>query len=83
MKNLKFPIDFTFKITTLSNDFIAKDADENVVAYVKQKMFKFKEAVDVFQDDSKQLLGYKISADKWIDFSAAYSISNRSLRKVL
>lgn len=76
MKDLKFPIDFTFKITTLSNDFIAKDADENVVAYVKQKMFKLKEAIEVFQDESKQDLGYRINADKWIDFSAAYSISN-------
>ncbi|MCK4635903.1 MAG: hypothetical protein KAT32_03490 [Candidatus Moranbacteria bacterium] len=76
MKGLKFPIDFTFKITTLSNDFIAKDTDENVVVYVKQKKFKFKESVEVFQDTSKQTLSYKIKADKWIDFSAAYSISN-------
>ncbi len=76
MKNLQFPIDFTFKITTFSNDFVAEDASGNVVAYVKQKMFKFKEEIEVFQDDSKQNLGYKINADQWFDFSAAYSISN-------
>lgn len=78
MKNLQFPVDFTFKITTLSNDFIAKDASGNVVAYVKQKMFKFKEAIEVFQDTSKQVLSYKINADRWLDFSAAYSITNAS-----
>ncbi len=76
MKNLQFPIDFTFKITTFSNDFVAEDASGNVVAYVKQKMFKFKEKIEVFHDTSKQTLGYEINADKWIDFSAAYSISN-------
>jgi uncharacterized protein YxjI len=41
MKNLQFPLQFSFKISTLSNDFTVKDANGVTVSYIKQKMFKF------------------------------------------
>lgn len=73
MQDLQFPIRFSFKITTLSNDFTATDASGKVVAYVKQKMFKFKEDIQIFDSESKTKLNYRIKADRWLDFSAAYS----------
>ncbi len=73
MKELQFPIQFKFKVTTFSNDFVATDALGNSVAYVKQKMFKLKEDISVFDDESQTSLAYKIKADRWLDFSAAYS----------
>jgi len=73
MKDLVFPIKFRFQITTLSNDFIAKDANDTTFAYVKQKMFKFKEDISVYNDKSKSKVNFKIKADRWLDFSAAYS----------
>jgi len=76
MQDFQFPIDFTFNIGTLSNDFTAVDARQKTVAYVKQKLFKFKEDVSVFEDESKTKVLYKIKADKWIDFSACYSFSD-------
>ncbi len=76
MKNLKFPIKLVFNISTLSNDFTAKDVDGTTIAYVKQKMFKLKEAIDVFDNEQKKLVNYRIKSDKWIDFSAAYSFTN-------
>lgn len=76
MSGLQFPIDFTFKISTLANDFTATDANGNVIAYVRQKMFKFKEAIEIFSDESRSQVIYTINADKWIDFSAAYSFKN-------
>ena len=42
MQDFNFPLDFTFNIGTLANDFTAVDASNKTVAYVKQKMFKFK-----------------------------------------
>ena len=78
MQDYKFPLDFKFHIGTLSNDFSAVDANGNMVAYVKQKLFKFKEAVGVYQNDSKTNLLYNIKADRWIDFSACYSFSDPS-----
>lgn len=76
MQDFKFPIDFTFNIGTFSNDFTAVDANQKTVAYVKQKLFKFKEDVSIFENESKAKVLYKIKADKWIDFSACYSFSN-------
>lgn len=76
MQDYKFPLDFTFHIGTLSNDFSAVDANGKMVAYVKQKLFKFKENVGVYENDSKTNLLYNIKADRWIDFSACYSFSD-------
>lgn len=76
MQDFKFPLDFTFNIGTFSNDFTAVDATQKTVAYVKQKLFKFKEDVSIFQNESKSKVLYKIKADRWIDFSACYSFSN-------
>lgn len=73
MQNLNFPIQFQFKITTLSNDFTATDASGKVVAYVKQKMFKLKEDISVYSDETQSKVNYKIKADRWLDWSAAYS----------
>ena len=71
MKNLQFPLQFSFKISTLSNDFTVKDANGVTVSYIKQKMFKFIEDISVYNDDSKSEVYYNIKADRWLDFSAA------------
>ncbi len=83
MKDLKFPINFVFNITTFSNDFTATDANGNTVAYVKQKMFKLKEDISIFENESKAKVNFKIKADKWIDFSTAYSITDNNTGKEL
>lgn len=75
-KQLNFPLEFEFKIGTLANDFIAKDAQGGMIAYVRQKMFKFKEDVILFSDQSKSKELYRIKADRWIDFNANYSFTN-------
>jgi hypothetical protein len=72
MQNLQFPIQLQFKISTLANDFTARDAKGNVVAYVRQKMFKFKEDISIYSDETRSKINYQIKADRWLDFSAAY-----------
>jgi len=76
MKDLKFPIQFSFKIGTLANDFTAKDASGKTVAYVKQKMFKLKEAITIYSDENKTKVDYTIAANQWLDFSAAYAFKD-------
>ena len=76
MENFKYPISFVFNISTLSNDFKATDSQGKTIAYIKQKMFKLKEDVTVYSDENKSHVNYKINSDRWIDFSAAYSIKN-------
>jgi len=77
MNSLVFPLQLTFKITTFSNDFLAYDANGNTVAYVRQKMLKIFEEVQVYSDDSRSELNYTIRANKWLDFSATYTFTNR------
>ncbi len=73
MQNIQFPVTFQFKISTLSNDFVATDFGGKTIAYVRQKMLKLKEDIQVYSDDTKTQINYNIKADKWLDFSAAYS----------
>lgn len=73
MKSIQFPLKFVFRISTLSNDFRMLDANERVIGYVRSKLFKFKEDIQVFSDESKTELLYTIKANKWIDWSAAYN----------
>jgi len=77
MNSLNFPLTLTFKITTLSNDFTAQDANGNTVAYVRQKMLKLMEEVQVFNNESRSELNYTIRANKWLDFSATYTFTDR------
>ena len=74
MQNLNYPVNFVFNIGTLANDFTATDASGREVAYVRQKMFKLKEDILIYSDQSRSRVDYRIKADRWIDFSAAYSM---------
>ncbi|MFI1745840.1 hypothetical protein [Thalassobellus sediminis] len=82
MQDIKYPVNFKFNIGTLANDFTAKDSLGITIAFVKQKMFKLKEDVLVYNDESKQHIQYRIKADRWIDFSAAYSIKDKDGKEI-
>ncbi|MBK8702725.1 MAG: hypothetical protein IPN33_03320 [Saprospiraceae bacterium] len=77
MQNLSFPLDFTFRISTLSNDFTAKDAKGQTVAYVKQKLLKLVDEITVFNNETKSIVHYTIKANKWIDFSVTYTFTDK------
>ena len=76
IKDYEYPLNFQFKVTSLANDFNVKDANGNSLAYVRQKMFKLKEAISVFSNENRAELLYKINADRIIDFNASYSFTN-------
>ena len=76
LMNLNYPLNFTFKITTLSSDFNITDRNGNYIAYVRQKMFKLKEDVIIFNDESKSQELFRIKANQWIDFNASYAMTD-------
>lgn len=76
MKNAVYPLKFTFKIGTFSNDFVITDANGAKLSYVKQKMFKLKEDILCYENESKTNLLYRIKANKWLDYSATYVFSD-------
>lgn len=78
LKNLNYPLKFSFKIGTMSNDFVIEDSSSTTLAYVRQKLFKFIDEIQVFTDTSKKNLEFTIKANKWIDFSATYVFTDKN-----
>ena len=73
---LRYPLTFTFKITSLANDFTATDAVGNTVAFAREKILKLKDHVQIYSDDSRSNLLYEIRANQWIDWSASYRFTD-------
>jgi hypothetical protein len=70
---MNFPLSFRFKLLALSPQIYIQDAAGKSVCYVKQKLFRLKEKVEVFADDTQRNLICTISADRIIDWSARYT----------
>lgn len=69
---MQYPLEIRFKLFALSQQIAIRDAAGSSVLYVKQKMFRLKEKVEVFSDsDVKQKL-FDINADRMLDFTANY-----------
>ena len=73
---MNYPIDLRFKFLTFCNKIYKRDANDILIAYVNQKPFKLKEDIEVFADEDKTKLLYRIQADRMIDFSACYTFSD-------
>ena len=73
-----YPLKFEFKIAALSPQFSVTDNNLNQIAYIKQKLFKLKEDVTVFQDNTMTNELYKIKANQWLDWSASYAMTDAS-----
>lgn len=73
---MNYPLQLKKKIIAVSPQIYVTDADNNPVLYVKQKIFKLKEHVEVFTDNTKEKKLCDIHANKVIDWSAAYNFTN-------
>jgi hypothetical protein len=71
-----YPLQLSFKVIALSPQISITDATGRLLLYVKQKAFKLKEAVTVFADREQTVPLYAIAADRVLDFSAQYTITN-------
>lgn len=71
---MNYPLQFRFKIVALAPQIFVEDAQGNTICYVKQKMFKLKEDIQIFSDNTKSRQIASIKANKVIDWSARYFI---------
>ena len=53
---MKFPLSLSFKILALAPQISVIDADDSLQFYVRQKLLKFKESVDVYADAEQKRL---------------------------
>jgi len=72
---MDYPLSLSFKLLAISPQIYVRDAAGQLRMYVKQKLFKLKEAVTVFADEAQQVPLYHINADRVIDFNARYNFS--------
>lgn len=71
-------LDISMKMIALAPQFYLYDVNGNQVGFIKQKLLKLKESIQVFKDDSKTEITHTIKADSILDLSAGYAISNQS-----
>jgi uncharacterized protein YxjI len=77
---MNYPIDLSFKLLALASQIYVRDASGNLLGYVKQKMFKLKEDINIFADEQQTKQLFNIKADRVIDFSAKYNFTDASGR---
>ncbi len=75
---MNYPLQLSFKILAIARQLSVIDTTGRLVFYVKQKAFKLKEAVTIFADAEQTLPLYTINADRVLDFSANYHITDRN-----
>jgi hypothetical protein len=71
---MRYPLNLRFKIAAIASQIYATDADGNSLFYVKQKLFKLKEDIEIYSDESKSTLLYHVKADRIIDFSPQFTL---------
>ena len=72
LQGIQYPLSLSFKILTLASQATVTDATGRTILYTKQKMFKFREHVEIWTDKSQGTRLAEIKANKVIDWSARY-----------
>lgn len=74
--HMQYPGTFHFKLLALSPQIYVTDASGETICYVKQKIFRLREKVEVFTDDTRRNLLATIEADRILDWSARYTFKS-------
>lgn len=73
---MKYPINFSFKLLAIASQIYIRDANGTLLGYVKQKLFKMKEDINLYADENQTGLLFNIKADRILDFSAKYNFTD-------
>lgn len=73
---MSYPLTLRFKILAVARQLSVHDCNQRLLMYVKQKAFKLKEAITIYADEEQTRPIYRIAADRIIDFSATYNITD-------
>jgi len=72
----QYPLKLRFKLVALSPQFFVQDVTGSQLMYVHQKVFKLKEDIRIYSDESRSEEIFNIRADRIIDFSANYHFTD-------
>jgi hypothetical protein len=76
MSYYQYPLQMSFKILAFAPQIFIRDSSGRDICYVHQKLFKLKEDIGVYADSSKSRELFRLKADRIIDFSARYNLTN-------
>jgi hypothetical protein len=74
--NFNYPLTLRFKLIALAPQLSVENSRGETLLYVKQKLLKLREAVNVFADATQKETLFRINADRIIDFRARYEITD-------
>lgn len=72
LQGVQYPLRISFKVIAFSNQITVTDATGRSVLFVRQKLLKLKEHIEIFTDKTKSVRVAEIRANKVIDWSARY-----------
>ncbi len=72
LADVQYPLSLSFKVMALASQATVTDAAGKTLLFTKQKMFKFREHVEIFTDKNKTTRLADIKTRKVIDWSARY-----------
>jgi len=75
---MNYPLKLSFKLLALASQIYIRDANGELLGYVRQKLLKLKEDINVFADEQQTTHLYNIKADRMLDFSAKYNFTDAS-----
>ena len=79
---MNYPLKLSFKLLALASQIYIRDAQGNLIGYVKQKLLKLKEDINVFADEQQTRHLFNIKADRMMDFSARYNFTDAQGRSI-
>ena len=74
---MHYPLELKFKLWAFAPQLSITDSQGNLALYVRQKLWKLREAIGVFSDSERTNQLYSIKADRILDFSARYNFSDQ------
>jgi uncharacterized protein YxjI len=79
---MNYPLQLRFKKISLTNQISVRDSNNQEVAYVHQKLFKLKEEIHVYSDQTKNKQIYSIRADRVLDWSPTFTLYDDSQKPI-
>lgn len=73
---MNYPLKLSFKLLAIASQIYIRDANGQLLGYVKQKLLKLKEDINLFADEQQTQHLYNIKADRVLDFSAKYNFTD-------
>lgn len=80
--DLNFPIKLVFKLFAFVPQIFIYDMAGNEKMYIYQRYWKIKEKIEIFSNSKREQKLYEINADRIIDFSPIFTITNATGAKV-